>query len=77
MSKDLLKKITDNLPSNLENDVNGYVQSIIDVQNKIFRENRTKFNLDLLEKSIFLVGIKRIFQFVDSQYWVMGNSFSI
>lgn len=77
MSKTQLKKITDNLPLNLRNDVNGYVQSIIEVQEQIFKENGIKFSADLSDKFIFLIGIKRIIQFVDNQYWVMNNSFAI
>jgi hypothetical protein len=72
-----LKRITDKLPRDLRNDILGYVQSIINSQEEIFRENGIKYSKDLAEKFIFLVGIRRIIQTVDSQFWLLNNSFSI
>ena len=72
-----LKKVTDKLPRELRNNVNGYVQSIINDQEEIFKENGIEFSKELSEKFVFIIGIRRIIQFVDSQYWTMNNSFSI
>jgi len=77
MSKEHLKKVTDSLPKDLRNDINGYVQSIIDNQELIFKENGILFTNELAGKFIFLVGIRRLIQFVDSQFWTLNNSFSI
>lgn len=77
MSKIALKRITDELPRDLRTDVIGYVQSIIDSQEEIFKNNNIKFSYDLAEKFIFLVGIRRIIQTVDSQFWLLNSSFSI
>lgn len=77
MSMIALKKVTDKLPRELRNNVNGYVQSIINDQEEIFKENGIEFSKELSEKFVFIIGIRRIIQFVDSQYWTMNNSFSI
>lgn len=77
MNKYDIKELIELLPYNLREEINGYVSSIENAGEEIFKETQVEFNKELLNKLIFISGLRKIWAFVNTQYWAIDNSLSL
>lgn len=72
-----LNEIMKELPFSIREEIGGYLASVELNATSIFEESKVQLTKERLDKFIFLVGLRRIWTMVDTQYWILDNCLSL
>ncbi|WP_054312002.1 hypothetical protein [Mesorhizobium sp. 1M-11] len=73
MASQQIQNMTAGLPYSLKESVNGYVDAVAAAISDIAKEARVDIQGERLDQFLLIVAIRRIWSFVNSQYWIMAD----
>jgi hypothetical protein len=77
MSLELVDQMVQQLPYTLRDQVTGYAAAIEECGEDIFHDTEVPFDQALLDRLVFVVGVRRLWTLVDWQFSVLNNSLSM
>lgn len=77
MAAEAIRELTATLPRSLRDLVNAYVESVRPQLPSIYSEADVQRNEELDEEFLVAVGLKRLWSYVDTQYWVFHRSLEL
>ncbi|WP_379063340.1 hypothetical protein ACHMW4_20750 [Mesorhizobium sp. UC22_110] len=77
MANQQIQNMTADLPYSLRENVNGYVDAVAAAISDIAREARVDIQGERLDQFLLIVAIRRVWSFVNGQYWIMTDSIGV
>lgn len=77
MSFNALARTVEDLPSSVKDSVLSYSRSVEVSIPEIFKDAQLKYRKELADQVVYVAGLKKLYSFVDSTYWMLDNSSSI
>ncbi|WP_144378031.1 hypothetical protein [Mesorhizobium amorphae] len=77
MASQQIQNMTADLPYSLKENVNGYVDAVAAAISDIAREARVDIQGEQLDQFLLIVAIRRVWSFVNGQYWIMTDSIGV
>jgi hypothetical protein len=75
--RETLGPITAALPYSLREQIEGYVESVSQSQNEIFRDANVPFSAEIRDRLLFVAGVRRLFNITRSYYWLLDRSLQL
>jgi hypothetical protein len=77
MSREALREVIRPLPWSLREQVEEYVRSVVEAAPNIFEEAGVAMNRRALDDFVFIVGIRKLWHLVDSQYILLTGALTL